>query len=65
MSLFWVAAAGAGVAIGSGVFLAVLCFAFGSSRDSCVAFAAVVVLGAFMLTAAVISVVCWIRGVRK
>ena len=65
MSLFWVAAAGAGVAIGAGVPLAVLCFAFGSARDPCVAFAAVLVLGALVLFGAVISVVCWIREVRK
>jgi hypothetical protein len=65
MSLFWVFAAGAGVAIGAGASVAAMCFAFGSSGDSCVAFAAVVVLGAFMLIGSVISVVCCIREARK
>ena len=35
--------------------LAVLCFAFGSARDPCVAFAAVLVLAALMLMGAVIT----------
>ena len=65
MPLFWVAAAASGMAIGAGVPWAVLCFAFGSAHDPCVAFAAVLVLGALVLTGAVISVVCWIREVRK